>query len=545
MNISKSYLLTITTFAFAAFAALLPGETYAAAGDIYQMNPTFKSIYKYTPAGGTPTTFSNDLQNTPNHIAFDKAGNIYVSESSPAFISKFTPAGAKSTFATGIDAQGLECDAAGNLFVSDSLSHSIIKITPAGVKSTFASAMNTLDLAFDPKGNLYALDYGADPSNPSGPGINGQGKVYYFAPDGTKNFYKSPIDRPKRIAIDAAGSTYIASSDGVLHVTSFYYSPDGSFGGSTILATTLGNIQGLACDSFGNLYVSTPSGTLKFDHKTHGRSTFSSVTNGAGLAVEPPRAVALNIATRLGVQDGENVLIAGFIISGGSGKSVVIRGIGPSLAKFGIQGALQDPVLELHYPSGTVLTNDNWKDTRPDAIQATGLAPTDDRESAFTYNLPPGSYTVVMKGKNNTTGIGLVEVYDIDQTSFSDLANLSTRGFVGSGDNVMIGGFIVGGGNGAARVMIRAIGPSLAAAGISNPLQNPTLTLRDGNGALLNSNNDWLDDNGTEIYETGIAPNNTAESAIVMTLPAGHYTAVLAGANGGTGVGLVEFYHLQ
>jgi hypothetical protein len=245
----------------------------------------------------------------------------------------------------------------------------------------------------------------------------------------------------------------------------------------------------------------------------------------------PPRALALNIATRLGVQAGENVLIGGFIISDTGGKSVVIRGIGPTLGSFGVQVALQDPILELHYPGRFVNTNDNWKDTQATQIQATGLAPSDDRESAFTYNLGPGSYTIVLKGKNNGAGIGLIEVYDI-QPSAGKLANIRTRGFVGSGDNVMIGGFILGGGNGAARILIRAIGPSLAAFGISNPLQNPTVTLRDGNGTQLNYNNDWAEDNGTEIYLSGLGPSNQAESAILMTLPNGNYTAVAGGLNG-------------
>jgi hypothetical protein len=244
------------------------------------------------------------------------------------------------------------------------------------------------------------------------------------------------------------------------------------------------------------------------------------------------------------VQGGDNVLIGGFIITETGGKSVVIRGIGPSLASVGVQGALQDPVLELHYPGGFVNVNDNWQDTQPSQIQATGLAPTDTRESAFTYNLGPGNYTIVLKGKNNGAGIGLIEVYDI-QPSAGRLANISTRGFVGAGDNVMIGGFILGGGNGTARILIRAIGPSLAAFGVSNPLQNPTVTLRDGNGTQLNYNNDWAETNGTEVYLTGLGPSNQSESAILTTLPNGNYTAVVAGLDGGTGVGLVEVYNLN
>lgn len=532
----------------AALAAIVPTLSWprtiqAAAGDLYQSSPQNGTIYKYTPAGGTPTTFANGMSGLMSHIAFNRAGDLFVGDADG--ILKLS--GIKTRFATGVKVNGIRCDAAGNVFVSDGPSRSIIKITPAGVKSTFAAGVDTLDLVFDTNGDLLAVDYGADPANPNGPGIDGQGKIYRFAPDGTKTVSKAPCNRPTCMAFDGKGNTYYGSSDGVIYQGNFVYDPDFSFGGGpTIYAGGLGNIQGMACDAAGNLFVSTPSGIFKFNYKggPSSKSTFSQVGTFAGIAFEPPRALALNIATRLGVQGGENVLIGGFIITDTGGKSVVIRGIGPSLASVGVQGALEDPIIELHYPSGTVVTNDNWKDTQASQIQATGLAPTDNRESALTYNLGPGSYTIVLKGKNNGTGIGLVEVYDIQQSS-GKLANISTRGFVGNGDNVMIGGFILGGGNGAARIMIRGIGPSLAAAGVANPLSNPTLTLRDGNGALVSYNNDWLDDNGTEIYFTAIAPSNRAESAIVVTLPAGNYTAVLAGLNGETGIGLVEAYNLN
>jgi sugar lactone lactonase YvrE len=543
MHSPKRHLLNVATLAAATFILSSP-ESFAAAGDLYHAYPQFNSIQHYTPAGGTPTIFASGITGLKSRIAFNRAGDLFVGDANG--IVKISPAGVKSAFAPSLNVNGIRCDAAGNVFVSDATSRSIIKITPAGVKSTFAPAVDTLDLVFDTNGDLYAVDYGADPSNPNGPGINGQGKIHRFKPDGTKTVGGSPIDRPTCMAIDGKGNTYYGSSDGVIYHNSFYYDPEFSFGGGSLYTGGLGNIQSMACDSAGNLFVSTPSGIIKFNYKggAASKSTFSSFGTHAGIAFEPPRALALNIATRLGVQAGENVLIGGFIITDTGGKSVVIRGIGPSLTSAGVQGALQDPVIELHYPGGFFNTNDNWKDTQASQIQATGLAPSDDRESAFTYNLGPGNYTIVLKGKNNSAGIGLIEVYDIQQSA-GRLANISTRGFVGAGDNVMIGGFILGGGNGAARIMIRAIGPSLAAFGISNPLQNPTVTLRDGNGTILNYNNDWLEDNATEIYLTGLAPSNQAESAIVMTLPSGNYTAVVAGLNGGTGIGLVEAYNLQ
>jgi sugar lactone lactonase YvrE len=543
MHSQSRRFLVIIVFAI-SIPILVSPETRAAAGDLYQSSPQNGSIFKYTPGNGDPDIFVTGISSLAGRIAFNRAGDLFVGDTNG--VLKITPAGVKSPFVSGVKVNGIRCDAAGNVFVSDSVSHSIIKITPAGVKSTFAPSVNTLDLVFDTNGDLLAVDYGADPANPNGPGLNGQGKIYRFKPDGTKTVSGSPLDRPTCMAIDGKGATYYGSTDGTIYRNSFFYDPDFSFGGGSLYTSGLGNIQSMACDSAGNLFVSTQSGIFKFSYKggPASKSTFSSVGTFSGIAFEPPRALALNIATRLGVQGGENVLIGGFIITDTGGKSVVIRGIGPSLASAGVQGALQDPILELHYPGGFFNTNDNWKDTQAAQIQATGLAPSDDRESAFTYNLSPGNYTIVLKGKNNSAGIGLIEVYDIQQSA-GRLANISTRGFVGAGDNVMIGGFILGGGNGAARILIRAVGPSLANFGISNPLQNPTVTLRDINGTLLSYNNDWLEDNGTEIYLTGISPSNQAESAIVMTLPAGNYTAVVAGLDGGTGIGLVEVYNLN
>ena len=246
------------------------------------------------------------------------------------------------------------------------------------------------------------------------------------------------------------------------------------------------------------------------------------------------------------MQTGDNVLIGGFIVSGTDPKEVLIRGIGPSLTAFGVDGALADPVLELHKPDGTIVTNDNWKATQQAAIAATGLAPTDDLESAILVTLDPGAYTAILSGKNGGTGVGLVEAYDLDQAAASTFANISTRGFVATGDNVMIGGFIVGGGGGgASTVVVRAIGPSLTPFGVANALQNPTLELHDSSGALVSANDDWMDgpDHQT-ISDDGLAPANAKESAILGTLAPGAYTAIVSGVGGTSGVGLVETYNL-
>jgi hypothetical protein len=245
----------------------------------------------------------------------------------------------------------------------------------------------------------------------------------------------------------------------------------------------------------------------------------------------------------LKVQAGDNVSIGGFIITGSANKTVLIRGIGPSLPAT-ILGRLADPTLELHGPNNLLITNDNWKDTQQTEIQNSGLAPGDDLESAIFTTLAPGAYTAIVKDKNGTTGVGLVEIYDLDPASGSKLANISSRGFVQTGDDVMIAGFIIGQATASEKVIIRAIGPSLI--GIANVLVDPTLKLYDGNGTLLMSNDNWKDDASqkAQIIATGLAPSNDLESAIVTTLPPGPYTAIVAGKNGGTGVALAEVFHL-
>ena len=249
----------------------------------------------------------------------------------------------------------------------------------------------------------------------------------------------------------------------------------------------------------------------------------------------------------MGVQTGDNVGIGGFIITGTATKHVLIRGIGPSLV--GVPNALADPMLELHGPGSFVtVTNDNWREdpTQAALIEATGIAPANDFESAIDARLAPGAYTAIVRGNGNTSGVGLVEVYDLSQTAASKLGNISTRAFVSTGDDIVIAGFILGGSSNNDRVAVRGIGPSLVGAGVPNALANPTLELRDSNGALLVANNDWQDDpaQAAELTAAGLAPTNNLESGIATTLPPGLYTALLAGLNNGAGVGLVEVYDL-
>ena len=249
------------------------------------------------------------------------------------------------------------------------------------------------------------------------------------------------------------------------------------------------------------------------------------------------------------VQAGDNVGIGGFIITGSAPKQILLRAIGPSLTSFGVPDPLADPVIELHGPSGFVtVANDNWREDPAQelAIIATGIPPSDNLEAAIDIFLNPGAYTAIIRGKNNTSGVGMIEVYDLSQAVPAKLANISTRAFVGTGSDIVIAGFILGGSSGNDRVVLRGIGPSLTGSGVANALADPNLELRDSNGALIRSNNNWQDDPAQAALLSGasLAPTNTLEPGIAETLPPGQYTALLSGLNNGTGVGLVEVYDL-
>ena len=236
------------------------------------------------------------------------------------------------------------------------------------------------------------------------------------------------------------------------------------------------------------------------------------------------------------------------MITGNSPKTVAIRGMGPSLQSAGFfSTALSDPTLQLRGSDNSLIaSNDNWRDNPlwAAALEAIGLAPGFDLESAIVATLPAGAYTAIVGGNNGSTGMGLVEVYDMDPAADARLANISTRGLVGTGDGVVIGGFIIGGGSGQARVLLRAIGPSLTTAGIENALVDPTLELRNSNGVLLQSNDNWKDSQQAAIEATGIPPQNDLEAAMLATLIPGSYTAITAGKDGSVGVGLIEVYDL-
>ena len=253
----------------------------------------------------------------------------------------------------------------------------------------------------------------------------------------------------------------------------------------------------------------------------------------------PVSSTFANISTRLNVGTGDNVLIGGFIITGSGEKKVLIRAIGPSLP---LSGTLANPMLHLfRSASDNIVTNDNWQSSfNSRQVLTSGLAPKNSNEAAILRALPPGSYTAIVTGVNDTTGVALVEVYDLDSTTDSKLANISTRGLVQTEDDVMIGGIIVAGET-SANVLVRALGPSLP---LSGTLSDPTLELHNFSGDLIASNDNWKEMQQTEIEGTGIPPPNNAESAILISLTPGAYTAVVQGKNTSTGIALVEAYEL-
>jgi phospholipase/lecithinase/hemolysin len=259
----------------------------------------------------------------------------------------------------------------------------------------------------------------------------------------------------------------------------------------------------------------------------------------------PPLAKATNMSARGLAESGEGVLIGGFIIGGSAPKKVIVRALAPSLAAFGISGTLADTTLAIFDSNNRlVASNDNWKDTQESEIEATGRAPTNYFESAIVVSLVPGSYTAIVKGKNGGSGIALVDVYDLDTAANSTLQNLSTRAVVGTDNEVLIAGLIIGSGE-PALVVLRAIGPSLSNFGIAQPLQDPTLELRDANGALISFNDNWKDNTPTAVKATLLWPTDDREAAIVASLAAGNYTAIVRGKNRTVGVALLETYRLQ
>jgi hypothetical protein len=307
--------------------------------------------------------------------------------------------------------------------------------------------------------------------------------------------------------------------------------------GSGTAAGSSWTLTGLSLPTGQNFYIRA-RGYYRTGQYNSSESIAESVRN-AFLIARP--STLGNISTRLRVETGDNALIGGFIVTGTQRKKIIVRAIGPSLP---FADKLADPILELHDSSGAFLeTNDNWVDSpNKQAIIDSTIPPTDPLESAIVRSVAPGAYTAVVRGVNNGTGIGVVEAYDLDSSANSTLANISARGLVRSGDNVLIAGTIVVG-QASQKVIIRALGPSVPVPG---NMADPTLELRDNNGALLEANDDWKQSpNKQAIIDSTIPPTNELESAIVRTLAPASYTAILRGAGGTTGVAVVEVYALN
>ena len=331
----------------------------------------------------------------------------------------------------------------------------------------------------------------------------------------------------------AIGTRYFSIDSGKTNIVNFNQDPAGDFGDWLSATCPQSNpyVQNaFACPGqSSDITAASPEGI-----------NLDVIGYDLAAAIPPPGPTVLgNISTRLLVGTGDEVLIGGFIITGEQPKKLIVRAIGPSLP---LTGVLANPVLELHDSLGAVIaTNDNWRSDQEAEIIATGLAPSNDNESAIVMTLIPGSYTAIVQGANEQTGIALVEAYDLDQSVDSKLANISTRGLVQTEDNVLIGGFIVLG-DSPASAILRASGPSLP---LADALADPTLELHDGDGTIITSNDNWRSDQEAEILATGLAPSDDAESAIVATLPAGSYTAIVRGSNNTTGIGLIEVYQLE
>lgn len=514
-------------FAAAVGVGLIACNALAASGDLYEADFGSGTIYKFAP-NGTASVFASGLV-SPSALAFDASANLFVADFGTGSIYKFASDGSRITFASGLDGPfGLAFDAAGNLFEADR-SGAIFKFSRAGTKSTFASGLGRpAGLAFDPLGNLFEADFAS-------------GNIFKFTGAGAKSTFASGLTSPSAITIDKSGMLFGGDPRGG---TVYSFTTEGV---KSTYASGFLQPTGLAFDRATNLFVSdNAAGTISRIAPDGTKTVFATgLTNPQNLAFEPATAVPRNISTRAEVQTGDNVLIAGFIISGTDAKNVVIRAIGPSLSKSGVASPLPDPTLGLHNSSSVLVSNDDWQNASNASEIPPALQPSDPRESAILITLQPGAYTAIDQGKEGATGVSLVEVYDLDEGGASMLTNISTRAFVDAGEKVLIGGFIIAGGNGSADVIVRAIGPSLSQNGVSGALPDPTLELHDSNGTLLRSNDNWRDNQPAAIEATGLAPANELESAILATLPAGPYTAIVAGKGGNGGVALVEVYNVR
>ena len=547
-------------------------------GNAYVADKLNSTIRKITPGGVVSTlaglpgvagsangTGSEARFNAPGGVAVDSDGNVFVADTSNHTIRAITSGGLVTTVAglagspgsdngTGAAARfnnpsDVAVDTGGNLYVADALNHTIRKIAPGGQVSTFAGLASTpgsddgqdanarfnvpIGVAVDSGNNVYV----ADRNNATVRKITSGGFVSTLAGmagtfgtnDGTGSAARFVF--PLGIAINGgnvfltdAGSHTVRKVTAGGVVTTLAGLP-GTFGSADGTGNTarFNTPQGIAVDGAGRLFVAD--------------------TGNQTIRVSGPRSVrAGNISTRARVGTGPEVLIGGFIITGTPPKRVIVRAIGPSLTQFGVPGAMQNPTVTLFDAnSQPIRSNDNWRGTQEAEIMASGVAPTDDRESALIETLPAGNYTAVVSGVGDESGVAVVEIYDLEPASGSRMGNIATRGKVLQGDNAMIAGFILSG-TGTTQVVVRAIGPTLAQFGVPGPLDDTTLDLRDANGTQIASNDDWRSTQQQEIVLAGLAPNDDREATILANLSPGAYTAIVRGKNDSVGIALVEAY---
>ena len=540
-------------------------STQNGSGDAYvtKLNAAGSALIYSTYLGGSESEGGTS-------IAVDSSGNVYVtgytfsanfpianafqstyggdgsSSFGDAFVTKINAAGSAliySTYLGGNDGDagyGIAIDSTNAAYVTGN-TRSTNFPTANALQSTYGGSNDPFEVggdAFVTKVNAAgsALVYstylgGSGTDGANGIAVDSAGNAYVTGDTFSTNF---PTANALQSELDGEEDAFVThlNAAGSAFVYSTYLGGSGLDGGG-----------GIAVDSTGDAYVAGFSNSSDFPTTA---GAFDQVLDGGSdaviLKIRHKASLLLNIATRMRVLTGDSALIGGFIITGSEPKRVIIRGIGPSLTS--IQGALANPILEL-FDSNQVLlgSNDDWK-TNQAEVEATTIPPTNDFESAIVITLAPGAYTAVLRGQNNGIGIGVVEVYDLNAAANSTLANISSRGFVDTGDNAMIGGFIVGGGSSGTRVLVRGIGPSLASF-FPDALANPTLELRNADGSLIRENDDWRDSQEAEIQDTTIPPSNNLESAIIASVANGNYTAILRGVNNTIGVAVVEVYNVQ